>query len=182
MLNLLIPHSEPKSICSGSTRYPARCGSSIVHLLQSINLLGWIKLSIKKMKITLRCTDPACRLIPEFAYRAAEFLAKMPRFTHWVKIELQKNIPTGGRSRWSSSGRCCGHVGCSKLWGLGYSTRQLEEIGAKLAWCYPFASREGLSEHRDEAKLSGNGMKQSPFGWFLFIQISPSVPGWSMRI
>ncbi len=84
-------------------------------------------------RISLDCSDPSLPTDSKnLAFRAAELLQKSSGYKGGVKITLTKQIPAGGGMGGGSSDAACTLKSLNALWGLNWTTEQLQPIAAEL--------------------------------------------------
>lgn len=112
----------------------------LVMVLQSIDLSD--RLDIRQIgsdQIFIHCDHPE---VPtdrrNLAYKAAEILQKRYPDQGGVEITITKNIPIGAGLAGGSTDGAAVLVGLNRLWNLGLTQIELQELGAQLGSDVPF--------------------------------------------
>jgi 4-diphosphocytidyl-2-C-methyl-D-erythritol kinase len=109
----------------------------------------------------------------DLVVRAATALAAASGTRHGVRITLDKHIPAGGGLGGGSSDAATTLVALNRLWGLGWSTGQLAELGLELGADVP------VFVHGRSAWAEGVGERLTPLElperWFLVVDPGVSV-------
>lgn len=107
-------------------------------VLQSIDLADWVTLKPARA-ISLQCAHP---LVPtdasNLAWKAAELMQHTAGLAEGVEILIDKHIPVAAGLAGGSTDAAAVLVGLNILWQLGYTHKQLEELGAQLGSDIPF--------------------------------------------
>ena len=96
--------------------------------------------------LILECDDS--NLGPQegnLAWKAADLLRQASGHTGGALIRLRKKVPYGAGLGGGSGDAAAVLVGCSRLWGLGWSESRLEEAGRSLGADVPFLVRGGAA-------------------------------------
>ncbi len=128
------------------------------HLLQTvfqiIDLCDWLKFHENDSdQITLLQDIADVATEDNLVVRAAKLLKKEAGYNGGVTIEIEKKLPMGGGLGGGSSDAATTLVALNKLWQLGFSERQLIELGVSLGADVPVfihgytAWAEGVGEH-----------------------------------
>ena len=87
------------------------------------------------------------------AWRAADLLRNTCGVKEGVRITLHKNIPMGAGLGGGSADAAAVLYGLNRMWRLGLSCRNLEELGLSLGADVPFCLRGGLVRTRGIGEL-----------------------------
>jgi len=115
-------------------------------VLQTIGLWDQVRLAVLPgdRQIRLQAAPPQ---VPadetNTCWRAASLLAERARVSDGAVIALEKGIPVGAGLGGGSSDAAATLTGLARLWGLGLSQEELEEIGAQVGADVPFFLRDG---------------------------------------
>lgn len=150
----------------------------IESLVQKVNLFDRITFTnVSDGRISLVCSDPG---IPgdenNLAHRAAMILAEAASIRdRGVRIELEKNIPSGAGLGGGSSDAAAVLIGLSRFWDLSSTTGFLADLGAQLGSDVP------LFLYPSPAIIKGRGEVVLPItarfsGYFVIIYPGFSVP------
>ncbi len=122
-------------------------------------------------EIDLQCDDPSLAVPDNLVCRAAQALRQTTGCTLGVSIHLQKKIPMGAGLGGGSSNAATTLVALNKLWQLGLSCAELEQIGLTLGADVPVFVRgvsawaEGIGEILQPLQL--------PQRWF--VVLNPAI-------
>ncbi len=115
-------------------------------LMQPVTLADAVTI-LPAEEITL--TTGGTPLLPaderHLALRAARMLQAHTGCARGAAIHVEKHIPVGAGMGGGSADAAAVLIGLNRLWGLGLSGGQLEEIGLKLGADVPFCIRGGLT-------------------------------------
>lgn len=119
---------------------------SIDTIIVPVSLFDEIKITqgraVRNPELRVTCDHP---LVPEgrknLAYRAAWLLMKQNQIDRALHIHIRKKIPVGAGLGGGSSDAAAVLVGLNRLFGLGYTMKDLERIGAGLGADVPFFIR-----------------------------------------
>ncbi len=125
-------------------------------VMQSLALHDKIFLTPIRSGIELLIEGDAPLDESNLAYKAAKVILEYSNCKQGVKIKLIKNIPTAAGLAGGSSDAAAVLVGINKLLRLGFSTKELMEIGEKLGSDVPFCIVGGT------ALAYGRGEKITP--------------------
>ena len=115
-----------------------------VSIMQTVDLADEIDLE-PAGQLSVECDDPSLRGEANLAWRAAVCLAGRAGIEPQARIFIRKRIPTGMGLGGGSSDAASVLGGLSRLWGLGLSAPELEEIAAELGSDVPFFIRGGTA-------------------------------------
>ena len=126
-------------------------------VFQAISLADTVELAPRPTGLELISDSLAVPTGPEnLCWRAAELLARTTGTTQGVTLHLQKQIPLGAGLGGGSSDAAAVLLGLNQLWGLGLTSAELEQVGAKLGADVAFFIRGGtaLGRGKGEALLA----------------------------
>jgi 4-diphosphocytidyl-2-C-methyl-D-erythritol kinase len=96
--------------------------------------------------VEINCDHPQVPLdSSNLAYRAAELLSRESGKHHGVQIHILKRIPVGAGLAGGSADAAATLVGLNDLWGMGYDTEGLAELGTELGADVPFCTLGGTA-------------------------------------
>ena len=133
------------------------------HLLQTLMCAVdfFDELSLAEAEgISISTEGLAIPLGENLAWRAAQLLARHTGVHKGVHIRLVKRIPAGAGLGGGSSDAAAVLAGLNRLWNLGLSTGELQELGLKLGADVPFflgespAWAEGIGERLSPAQVA----------------------------
>jgi 4-diphosphocytidyl-2-C-methyl-D-erythritol kinase len=110
----------------------------------------------------------------DLCVRAARLLKESAGVTRGVTIRLEKRLPLGGGLGGGSSDAATPLIALNRLWGVGWPSERLGELGLKLGADVPFfvfgrtAFVEGIGETLQALAM--------PPAWYLVIEPGVSVP------
>jgi len=107
---------------------------------------------------TLECTDSSLPVENNLVLRAANALREKSGIKHGVHIFLNKQIPIEAGLGGGSSDAAVTLLGLNDAWGLGFSSKELMEIGAEIGSDIPFFISE-----ENSAIVTGRGENVLPF-------------------
>ena len=122
-------------------------------------------------EIELQCDDPSLAVPDNLVCRAAQALRQKTGCKQGVSIHLQKKIPMGAGLGGGSSNAATTLLALNKLWQLGFSGAELEQIGLTLGADVPVFVRgvsawaEGIGEILQPLQL--------PQRWF--VVLNPAI-------
>jgi 4-diphosphocytidyl-2-C-methyl-D-erythritol kinase len=113
-----------------------------VSLYDDIELIAGKKIGKQtalKNRLTISCDNPSVpRGRKNLAYQAASHLLSREKIDRQVHICIHKRIPVGAGLGGGSTDAAATLVGLNRLFGLGYTTHQLETISSALGADVPF--------------------------------------------
>ena len=115
-------------------------------VMQSITLADELRFEEVDTGISVTSTNPLLPTGPDnLAYRAAELLSKETGIQRGVHIHIDKKIPVAAGLGGGSADAAGVLRGLNRLWDLGISLQDLQEIGLKLGADVPFCLEGGTS-------------------------------------
>ncbi len=113
-------------------------------IMQAIDLADIVSLRELDSDIIVAANTPALACdTSNLAYQAASLLRDTYRIKQGVHITLEKNIPMAAGLAGGSTDAAAVLTGLNRLWQLGLTLEQLEELGAGLGSDVPFCLRGG---------------------------------------
>jgi 4-diphosphocytidyl-2-C-methyl-D-erythritol kinase len=123
-------------------------------IMQSLNLFDIIKISkINLNKIFVECNKNVCKMEENLAYKAAKIIFDLINPNFGIKIEIQKNIPTGAGLGGGSSNAAAVLFGMNKILNLNFSQNKIIEICEKLGSDVPFCYFGGTMLCRGKGEI-----------------------------
>lgn len=101
------------------------------------------------------------------AFCAAELLQKESGYRGGVRLEITKGVPVAGGMGGGSADAAAALLACNVLWGLGYSTAQLQEFGAELGADVPFSLLGGTAVGTGRGDRLAPALAHGSFDWVL---------------
>lgn len=123
-------------------------------IMQSIDLYDELFLEYAE-ELTV-VADQELSTIPmqeNLAWRAAKLLQETSACGLGARIVLEKNIPVAAGLAGGSSDAAAVLRGLNRLWGLGYSSQQLEVLGSKIGSDIPFCIEGKTQRARGRGEL-----------------------------
>ncbi|GAA1248880.1 4-diphosphocytidyl-2-C-methyl-D-erythritol kinase [Microbacterium phyllosphaerae] len=101
------------------------------------------------------------------AMRAAKLLASAAGYEGGVALEIRKSVPVAGGMGGGSADAAAALVACDALWGTGFSTARLHELGARLGADVPFALHGGTAVGTGRGDQLNPALARGRFDWVL---------------
>lgn len=123
-------------------------------IMQSVSLFDLIKISkINLNKIFVECNKNVCKMKENLAYKTAKIIFDLINPNFGIKIEIQKNIPTGAGLGGGSSNAAAVIFGMNKILNLNFSKNKIIEICKKLGSDVPFCYFGGTMLCRGKGEI-----------------------------
>lgn len=117
----------------------------VAMVMQAVSLADRVTLAADDaISVVSTAADLDCGA-SNLAYRAAALLRERCRVDRGVRVTLEKNIPLAAGLAGGSADAAAVLHGLNRLWGLGLTLADLEEIGAALGSDVPFCLRGGTA-------------------------------------
>ena len=123
-------------------------------IMQSVSLFDLIKISkISLNKIFVECNKNVCKMEENLAYKAIKIIFDLINPNFGIKIDIQKNIPTGAGLGGGSSNAAAVILGMNKILNLNFSKNKIIEICEKLGSDVPFCYFGGTMLCRGKGEI-----------------------------
>lgn len=109
----------------------------VATVLQTVSLHDRLTF-VADSEISVECSIPGLSNSDNLACRAASALKERSRYEDGARIAIEKDIPEAMGLGGGSSDAAATLVALNRLWGLGLSVAELEEVGRRLGADVPF--------------------------------------------
>jgi len=144
----------------------------IATLIQAVDLKDTLTLDPEAERLTLACSDPhlptddgnlVCKAVRVLEHRVGRSLP--------VRIQLTKSIPVGAGLGGGSSDAASTLWGLNRLFDLGLTVAEMQELGAGIGSDIPFFLTSG------QALAEGRGERLHEYSWPLDFEVAIAFPG-----